>query len=258
MTAGSFWMSSGGPSAILRPSFSTTISSETSMTSPMSCSTTTSVTPPSRIGAQHVRELLGLGRVQAGGRLVEQQQPRAAMASARATSSSRRVPCGRSAAGASATSPSPTRRSRRSASSRASRSSRARAGKSQRGAQPARPRARVRARPARSRARSSPRRAACSGTCARRRARTTRCGRHAGDVAPVERRRVPRRRGRTPVSRLNSVDFPAPFGPMSAWIAPSNTSKETSSTAVRPPKRRVRPLSGEQAHARLPSPRPDT
>ena len=35
--------------------------------------------------------------------------------------------------------------------------------------------------------------------------------------------------------------LPAPFGPMTALIVPSNTSKETSSTAVSPPKRLVTP-----------------
>jgi hypothetical protein len=49
MTAASFCTSRGGPSAILHPRSSTTISSDTSMTSPMSCSTMTMVVPSSRI-----------------------------------------------------------------------------------------------------------------------------------------------------------------------------------------------------------------
>ncbi len=40
-----------------------------------------------------------------------------------------------------------------------------------------------------------------------------------------------------PEIRLSSVDLPAPFGPMMAKISPRATSKETSSTAARPPKR---------------------
>src|SRR5262245_50206516 len=39
---------------------------------------------------------------------------------------------------------------------------------------------------------------------------------------------------------LKSVDLPAPLGPMIETISPSDTSKETSLTATRPPKRLVR------------------
>src|SRR5215469_7839477 len=39
---------------------------------------------------------------------------------------------------------------------------------------------------------------------------------------------------RCPVIRLNSVDFPAPFGPMTAAISPSATAKWTSVTARKP------------------------
>src|SRR4051812_20992963 len=46
---------------------------------------------------------------------------------------------------------------------------------------------------------------------------------------------------RSPESRLMSVDLPAPFGPITAWTFPMWHSTETSLTAVRPPKRRVRP-----------------
>ena len=43
-----------------------------------------------------------------------------------------------------------------------------------------------------------------------------------------------------PVMRLKTVVFPAPFGPMSPTMAPSSTSKETSFTAISPPKDFVR------------------
>src|SRR5574342_726210 len=43
--------------------------------------------------------------------------------------------------------------------------------------------------------------------------------------------------GRSPESRLMRVDLPAPLGPMSAWNRPRWTSRETSLTAERPPKR---------------------
>ena len=38
-----------------------------------------------------------------------------------------------------------------------------------------------------------------------------------------------------PVIRLNSVDLPAPLGPISAVTVPASTPKLTSSTAARPP-----------------------
>ena len=40
--------------------------------------------------------------------------------------------------------------------------------------------------------------------------------------------------------QLNTVDLPAPFGPIRAWIAPFATSIEKSFNAQRPPKRTVR------------------
>src|SRR3954462_4114288 len=46
---------------------------------------------------------------------------------------------------------------------------------------------------------------------------------------------------RSPESRLISVDLPAPFGPITAWISPVRTSSETSATACSPPNRFVRP-----------------
>src|SRR4030042_1023981 len=47
----------------------------------------------------------------------------------------------------------------------------------------------------------------------------------------------PRSGRRNPESRLNSVVLPAPFGPMRALMAPCGTSKDTLSTALRPPNR---------------------
>src|SRR6516165_945693 len=43
----------------------------------------------------------------------------------------------------------------------------------------------------------------------------------------------------TPVTRLNSVVFPAPFGPITATSWPGRTANETSLTARRPPKNLV-------------------
>ena len=42
------------------------------------------------------------------------------------------------------------------------------------------------------------------------------------------------------IMQLNTVVFPAPFGPMMLWMAPSRTSRSSSLTATRPPKRMVR------------------
>src|SRR5882757_829810 len=42
---------------------------------------------------------------------------------------------------------------------------------------------------------------------------------------------------RSPERRLTRVVFPAPFGPMTAWISPIAKSSDTSLTAARPPKR---------------------
>src|SRR4051794_2894029 len=44
-----------------------------------------------------------------------------------------------------------------------------------------------------------------------------------------------------PVSRLNSVVLPAPFGPISPVIPPRWTSRWSTATAVRPPKVRITP-----------------
>src|SRR5688572_25017454 len=45
----------------------------------------------------------------------------------------------------------------------------------------------------------------------------------------------------TPVTRLKSVVFPAPFGPITAWMAPASTDSATSATAVNPPNDFVNP-----------------
>ena len=43
------------------------------------------------------------------------------------------------------------------------------------------------------------------------------------------------------VSRLKQVVFPAPFGPISAWIEPRRTDRSTFFTAAKPPNILVRP-----------------
>ncbi|MNL12983.1 hypothetical protein D3C87_1338680 [compost metagenome] len=48
-------------------------------------------------------------------------------------------------------------------------------------------------------------------------------------------RTSPRVSGSTPVTRLNVVDLPAPFGPISPMISPARTWKLTSFTATSPP-----------------------
>src|SRR6516165_6161954 len=55
-----------------------------------------------------------------------------------------------------------------------------------------------------------------------------------------------------PVMRLNKVDLPAPFGPITARTSPSTTCIDTWSTATRPPKRRVSSLSSSNATAIFP------
>src|SRR3954463_12103409 len=56
-----------------------------------------------------------------------------------------------------------------------------------------------------------------------------------------ERRTVPALALSSPERRLISVDLPAPFGPMTAWISPTWTSSDTPATARSPPKRFSRP-----------------
>src|SRR5215469_3958811 len=53
----------------------------------------------------------------------------------------------------------------------------------------------------------------------------------------------------TPVMRLNKVDLPAPFGPITARTSPSSTCIDTWSTATRPPKRRLSSSSSSNATA---------
>src|SRR6516162_6213584 len=60
---------------------------------------------------------------------------------------------------------------------------------------------------------------------------------------------LPRLGFSTPVMRLNKVDLPAPFGPITARTSPSSTCIDTWSTATRPPKRRVSSLSSSNATA---------
>ena len=58
----------------------------------------------------------------------------------------------------------------------------------------------------------------------------------------------------TPVRQLKNVLLPAPLGPMTARISPRCTSKLTLLSAVRPPKRMVRP--SVRSMAAEASPRP--
>src|SRR5262249_39391895 len=54
---------------------------------------------------------------------------------------------------------------------------------------------------------------------------------------------------RTPVTRLKSVVFPAPFGPITAWMAPASTESATSATAVKPPNDFVSPSTASTLRA---------
>src|SRR6266581_6056180 len=51
---------------------------------------------------------------------------------------------------------------------------------------------------------------------------------------------APPSRVSTPVRQLNSVVLPEPFGPMSPWILPGASARETRFTAATPPKRLTR------------------
>ena len=56
---------------------------------------------------------------------------------------------------------------------------------------------------------------------------------------------------------LNSVDLPAPFGPITERISRSRTENDTSLTATSPPKRFVRPATCRRSvHRFSPSPAP--
>ena len=60
----------------------------------------------------------------------------------------------------------------------------------------------------------------------------------------------------TPVRQLNSVDFPAPLGPMTARISPGATASETWLRAVRPPNLTVSPSVRRMAGGAAPGPGP--
>src|ERR1041384_1314362 len=64
-------------------------------------------------------------------------------------------------------------------------------------------------------------------------------------------RTVPWLGSKIPVIRLNRVDFPAPFGPMTARTSPSATRIDTWSTARSPPNRRVSSSSSSNATINL-------
>src|SRR5689334_3573766 len=55
---------------------------------------------------------------------------------------------------------------------------------------------------------------------------------------------------RWPVIRLNRVDLPAPFGPITAAISPSATARSTSLTALKPPNDFDSPLTSSTRHLR--------
>src|SRR5882762_9217678 len=55
----------------------------------------------------------------------------------------------------------------------------------------------------------------------------------------------------TLVIRLNTVDLPAPFGPMTARTLPASRLMSTASTATNAPKRRTNPLHSSSGIGRL-------
>ena len=48
--------------------------------------------------------------------------------------------------------------------------------------------------------------------------------------------------------QLSTLVLPAPFGPISANSSPGSTAKDTSSSTVKPPKRRLRCVDGKLSH----------
>src|SRR3979409_1365648 len=60
-----------------------------------------------------------------------------------------------------------------------------------------------------------------------------------------------------PVTTLNSVVLPEPFGPIRPTISPSFTAKSTPARATRPPKRQVTPLQASTAPVMAPDPPPE-
>src|SRR5690348_10163167 len=77
-------------------------------------------------------------------------------------------------------------------------------------------------------------------------AAATRSGLHRVMSAPRN-RTCPAVGARNPVTRLNRVVLPAPFGPISPTISPSRTSNDTPSTARSPPKVRDSPETSSTA-----------
>src|ERR1700726_562848 len=59
-------------------------------------------------------------------------------------------------------------------------------------------------------------------------------------MSSPRRRTVPAEALSSPDNGLTSVDLPAPLGPMMAWMPCASNSSATPSTAVNPPKPRVR------------------
>ena len=80
--------------------------------------------------------------------------------------------------------------------------------------------------------------------------RATMCGARSEMRSPLKRTSPDVGRRKDEIS-LNSVDLPAPFGPMTDRISFSRHRKETSLTATRPPKRLVRPDDLEELGHRL-------
>src|SRR5476651_1466861 len=56
-----------------------------------------------------------------------------------------------------------------------------------------------------------------------------------------------------PLMQFRTLVLPAPFGPIKAINSPGSTAKDTLSSTVRPPKRKLRPSIASSA---IPSPRP--
>src|ERR1700742_680369 len=74
-------------------------------------------------------------------------------------------------------------------------------------------------------------------------------------IASPSKRTVPALGFTPPVIRLNSVDLPAPFGPITARTSPASTRIVTRSTATIPPKRRVNWSNSRSANRGNPPPR---
>ena len=201
----------------------------------MSCSISRIVSfSSSRICAHELRQRLGFLRVHAGGRLVEQQQPRLGrqrpgdlhpplvpvrqLRGEPVEDGLAQADVRQQLAGPLACLPAPRGGPRA-------------GGRSTRTAPPASARG---ARSSRSRRRSSRRTGGCSGRSARRRTLVITSGR--ARVMSRSPSRIRPSVGRySPVSMLNSVVFPAPFGPISDTIECCGTSNETSLTATSPP-----------------------